>query len=145
VKTAAKIIFIVMFVLGNVIAADDLRADDAKPDCARVQKLLDQYAHILFLNSSKKDDQALEVQEKELVGQFKQLNLPSDLMTKTQSLLKSIRQCYGFAGSAAFGMKGFFTDLHFRMEQDAGLREKCANIENQYKKLLQECGVDEVK
>jgi len=67
------------------------------------------------------------------------------MMTKNQSLLKSIRQCYGFAGSAAYGMKGFFTDLHFRMEQDAGLREKCANIENQYKKLLQEWGVDEVK
>lgn len=144
-KTATKIVFIIIFVLGNVIAHGDVRAQDVKPDCARLQKLLDQYAHILFLNSLKKDGQSLKVQKKELLDEFQQLNLPEDTMTKTQSLLKSIGQCYGFAGSAAYGMKGFFTDLRFRMEQDAELREKCANIEDQYKKLLQECGVDEVK
>jgi hypothetical protein len=110
-----------------------------------LKKLLDQYAHALFLDSHKKDGQSLEAQENKLLGELQELNLPADMMTKTQSLLKSIRQCYGFAGSAAYGMKGFFTDLRFRMDKDVKLQEKCEDTEDNYRTLLKKCGVDAVK
>lgn len=134
-------IVIIMFVLGNVMAPDGAGAQANTTECARLQKLLDQYAHVLFLNSPGKDGRSPEVGEKELLGEFQKLNLPEDTMTKTQSMLTSIKQCYCFAGSAAYGMKGFLTDLRFRMGQDAELRKKCSHVEDQYKKLLQECGV----
>jgi hypothetical protein len=143
-KTGTKVVVFVL-VLGNAIAANQAIAQANKTDCARLQRLMDQYAHVLFLNSLKKDGQSLEVREKELQGELQQLNLPAEMITETQSLLKAIKQCYGFAGSAAYGMKGFFTDLRFRMDKDDKLREKCANIEDKYKKLLQECGTDAVK
>jgi hypothetical protein len=144
-KKATKILVMAILALASVMATDDVRAQANKTDCGRVRKLLDQYAHTLFLNSIGTNAQPLEVGTKDLLDEFQQLNVPEETMIKIQSLLQSIRQCYAFAGSAQYGMKGFLTDLRFRLKQDADLREKCSHVEDQYNKWLQECGAEAVK
>ena len=45
-KTGTKIIIIIiMFVLGDVMAPNDVRAQANKTDCARLQKLLMRFPH----------------------------------------------------------------------------------------------------
>ena len=53
-KTTTKIVIIAIFVLGNHVGTDDIGTQASKTDCTRLQKLLDQYAHILLLVSLKK-------------------------------------------------------------------------------------------
>src|SRR5208337_125469 len=117
------------------------RCDDLKTDCGRLKKILDQYAHNLSYKHMSNAHYDPETREKELLEQIKGLKLNKALTANIDSLLGQMKQCHpNQVMSAAYGVKGFFTDLNFIMKTDADLRKRCEGLEPLYNHIFQECG-----
>ncbi len=117
------------------------RCDDFKTDCGRLKKILDQYTYNLCYKQMSNAHYAAETREKELLEEIRGLKLDKDLTANIDSLLRQMRQCQlNRVVSAAYGVKGFFTDLNFLMKTDAVLRKRCEEIEPLYNHIFRECG-----
>ncbi len=115
--------------------------DDVRTDCGRLKKILDQYTYNLSYKQMSNAHYAAETREKELLDQIKGLHLDKDLTANIDSLMGRMKQCRPDQFmSAAYGVKGFFTDLNFLMKTDADLRKRCEGLEPLYKHMFQECG-----
>jgi hypothetical protein len=116
------------------------RCDDVKTDCGRLKRILDQYTYNLSYKHMYNAHYAAETREKELPDQIKGLKLDKDLTANIDSLLGHMKQCQpNRVVSAAYGVKGFFSDLNFLMKTDADLRKRCEGLEPLYKHIFKEC------
>ena len=116
------------------------RCDDFKTDCGRLKKILDQYTHNLSYKHMSNAHYAAETREKELLEQIKELKLNKALTANIDSLLGHMKQCHpNRVMSAAYGVKGLFTDLNFLMKTDADLRKRCYGLEPLYNHIFKEC------
>ena len=115
--------------------------DDVKTDCGRLKKILDQYVYNLSYKQMSNAHYAAETREKELLEEITRLKLNRHLRADIDSLLGQMKQCQpNSVISAAYGVKGFFTDLNFRMKTDADLHKRCEGIETLYNHIFKECG-----
>ncbi len=140
-RVHSKVALIVGICLSSFAFPSVSSCDDVKTDCGRLKKILDQYTHNLSYKQMSNAHYAAETREKELLDQIKGLKLDKDLTANIDSLLGDMKQCHpNQVMSAAYGVKGFFTDLNFLMKTDADLRKRCAGLETLYNHIFQECG-----